>query len=150
MRIPIQILNPKATVPEHAYDNGDAGVDLASVEDLVLQEGERALVATGIAVAIPHGYGGFVQPRSGLASKFGITLTNSPGLIDSNYRGEIKVILQNTGHADFEIKSGDRIAQLVIMPVEQAEFDLVDELPGSDRGEGGFGSSGRGNGGAAI
>jgi dUTP pyrophosphatase len=150
MRIPIQILNPKVTVPEHAYDDGDAGVDLSSVEDLVLQEGERALVATGIAVAIPHGYGGFVQPRSGLASKFGITLTNSPGLIDSNYRGEIKVILQNTGHADFEIKSGDRIAQLVIMPVEQAEFDLVDELPGSDRGEGGFGSSGRGNGGAAI
>lgn len=100
------------------------------------------MVRTGIAVAIPHGYGGFVQPRSGLAASRGITLTNSPGLIDSNYRGEIKVILQNTGEADFEIKSGDRIAQLVIMPIQRAEFTEVDELPGSDRGEGGFGSSG--------
>jgi dUTP pyrophosphatase len=150
MHIPIKILDPKATLPDHAYDDGDAGVDLASVEDLVLEAGERALVATGIAVAIPHGYGGFVQPRSGLAAKFGITLTNSPGLIDSNYRGEIKIIIQNTGPDAFEISIGDRIAQLVIMPVARAEFEVVDELPGTDRGEGGFGSSGRGNGNAAI
>lgn len=129
-------------VPSTAYDDGDAGVDLASAEDLVLGEGERALVATGLAIAIPAGYGGFVQPRSGLAAKHGITLTNSPGLIDSNFRGEIKVILQNTGHVDFEIKVGDRIAQLVIMPVVAPEFDEVDELPESERGEGGFGSSG--------
>lgn len=142
MRIAIKKLNPQAVVPAFAYDEGDAGVDLASAEELVLGEGERALVSTGIAIAIPPGYGGFVQPRSGLAAKHGITLTNSPGLIDSSYRGEIKVILQNTGHADFEIKTGDRIAQLVIMPVAQPEFELVDELPVTRRGSGGFGSSG--------
>ena len=142
MRIPIKILHPAAVVPEHAYSDGDAGVDLASGETLTLREGERALVATGIAIAIPEGYGGFVQPRSGLAARHGITLTNAPGLIDSNYRGEIKVILQNTGHADFEINAGDRIAQLVIMPVEHAEFVAVEELPETARNEGGFGSSG--------
>ncbi|MHB8859887.1 MAG: dUTP diphosphatase [Thermoleophilia bacterium] len=142
MRIPIKILDPAAAVPQHAYDDGDAGVDLTSVADLVLGAGERALVPTGIAIAIPGGYGGFVQPRSGLAAKFGITLTNSPGLIDSNYRGEIKVIIQNTGQEDFEIKKGDRIAQLVVMPVAHADFEAVGELPGSGRGEGGFGSSG--------
>ncbi len=142
MRIPIKILNPAATMPAHAYGDGDAGVDLTSVAELTLRPGERALVPTGVAVAIPQGYGGFVQPRSGLAAKNGITLTNSPGLIDSNYRGEIHVILQNTGNADFDIWVGDRIAQLVIMPVAHAEFEAVEELPGSDRGEGGFGSSG--------
>lgn len=142
MRIPLKKLHPDAVIPVHAYDDGDAGVDLASIEGLKLGAGERAMVRTGIAIAIPQGYGGFVQPRSGLAASFGITLTNSPGLIDSNYRGEIKVILQNTGKDDFEVKRGDRIAQLVIMPVHQAEFIEVDELPGSDRGEGGFGSSG--------
>jgi dUTP pyrophosphatase len=142
MRIPIKILNSAATAPAHAYGDGDAGVDLASVAAIALKAGERALVPTGIAIAIPDGYGGFVQPRSGLAAKFGITLTNSPGLIDSNYRGEIKVIVQNAGGEDFEIGVGDRIAQLVIMPVERADFEVVDELPQSDRGEGGFGSSG--------
>lgn len=142
MRIPIKILHPDATVPGHAYGDGDAGVDLTSVAALTLKAGEWALVPTGIAVAIPRGYGGFVQPRSGLAARFGITLTNSPGLIDSNYRGEIKVIVQNTGDGDFEIKAGDRIAQLVIMPVEYAEFEAIEELPESDRGSGGFGSSG--------
>ncbi len=142
MRIPIKILHPGATVPDHAYGDGDAGVDLTSVAALTLGAGERALVPTGIAVAIPHGFGGFVQPRSGLAARFGVTLTNSPGLIDSNYRGEIKVIIQNTGNEDFEIRTGDRIAQLVIMPVEHAEFEAVEELPKSDRGSGGFGSSG--------
>lgn len=135
-------MRPEAEIPAFAYDQGDAGVDLVSAEELVLGEGERALVSTGIAIAIPPGYGGFVLPRSGLAVNHGITLTNSPGLIDSNYRGEIRVILQNTGHADFEIEVGDRIAQLVIMPVELPEFELVEELPETSRGEGGFGSSG--------
>lgn len=144
MRIPIKILNPKATVPGHAYGDGDAGVDLTSVDEVNLMPGERALVATGIAVAIPQGYGGFVQPRSGLAAKHGITLTNSPGLIDSNYRGEIRIIIQNTGAQEFPIHVGDRIAQLVVMAVEHTEFEPVEELPDTDRGEGGFGSSGRG------
>ena len=142
MRIPIKILNPAATPPAHAYGDGDAGVDLTSVLDITVSTGERMLVPTGIAVAIPRGFGGFVQPRSGLAAKHGITLTNSPGLIDSNYRGEIIVILQNTGQDDFIIRVGDRIAQLVIMPVEHAEFEAVEVLPESERGEGGFGSSG--------
>lgn len=142
MKIPIKKLHPEAIVPAHAYGDGDAGVDLTSVERLTLAAGERALVPTGIAVAIPKGFGGFVQPRSGLAARFGITLTNSPGLVDSNYRGEIKVIIQNTGDADFGISVGDRIAQLVIMPVEHAEFEVVEQLPPSDRGDGGFGSSG--------
>lgn len=142
MLIPIKILNPAAKVPVHAYNDGDAGVDLTSVTALTLKAGERALVATGIAIAIPRGYGGFVQPRSGLAAKFGITLTNSPGLIDSNYRGEVKVIIQNTGDKDFVIEKGSRIAQLVIVPVERAVFEEVDELPESERGDGGFGSSG--------
>ena len=142
MKIPIRKLHPDATIPGRAYGDGDAGTDLTSVQQLTLAVGERALVPTGIAVAIPRGFGGFVQPRSGLAAKFGITLTNSPGLIDSNYRGEIKVIVQNTGREDFLIGVGDRIAQLVIMPVEQAEFEAVEELPASDRGDGGFGSSG--------
>jgi len=142
VRIPIKILNREARVPACAYDDGDAGVDLTSVEDLTLKAGERALVATGIAIAIPRGYGGFVQPRSGLAAKYGITLTNAPGLIDSNYRGEIKIIVQNTGDSAFAIKTGDRIAQLVIMPVEKPEFTPVEELPETNRGDGGFGSSG--------
>lgn len=142
MRVPIKILHPAATVPRHAYGDGDAGVDLTSVADLTLAAGGRALVPTGIAVAIPPGYGGFVQPRSGLAAKFGITLTNSPGLIDSNYRGEIQVVVQNTGGEVFQIRAGDRIAQLVIMPVQRADFEPVDELPASERGDGGFGSSG--------
>jgi len=126
----------------HAYGDGDAGVDLTSVAEITLAPGERTLVPTGIAVAIPRGYGGFVQPRSGLAAKHGITLTNSPGLIDSNYRGEINIILQNTGSEIFKISIGDRIAQLVVMPVEHVAFEAVDELPESNRGKGGFGSSG--------
>lgn len=142
MRIPIKILNPLASLPSLAYGDGDAGMDLASAADLTLKPGERALVPTGIAIAIPRGYGGFVQPRSGLAARHGITLTNSPGLIDSNYRGEIKVIIHNTGGEDFVIGVGDRIAQLVIMPVVRAELKQVDELPDTERGENGFGSSG--------
>jgi dUTP pyrophosphatase len=142
VKIPIKILDPAAKLPAHAYSDGDAGVDLTSVTEIVVAPGGRTLIPTGIAVAIPRGYGGFVQPRSGLAARHGITLTNSPGLIDSNYRGEINIILQNTGIEDFIVRIGDRIAQLVIMPVEHAEFEAVEELPESERGEGGFGSSG--------
>ncbi len=143
MKIPIRKLHPRATIPAHAYGDGDAGVDLTSIVAVSLKPGERALVPTGIALAIPKGFGGFVQPRSGLAARHGITLTNSPGLIDSNYRGEIKIVIQNAGTDDFDINAGDRIAQLVIMPVEHAEFEEVERLPDSDRGGGGFGSSGK-------
>lgn len=143
MKVPLQILHPEAKLPGCAYSDGDAGLDLSSVADMTLREGERALVPTGIAVAIPKGFAGFVQPRSGLAARHGITLTNSPGLIDSNYRGEIIVIMQNTGHEDFEINVGDRIAQLVVVPVEHIELEPVQKLPESDRGDDGFGSSGK-------
>ncbi len=142
MQVPVKKVHPEARIPARAYGKGDAGFDLASVEELVLGEGERALVRTGIAVAIPPGYAGLVLPRSGLAAKYGITLTNAPGLIDSNYRGEIKVIVQNTGHGEFTIGKGDRIAQLVVTPVAAVEFQVVAELRESERGEGGFGSSG--------
>ncbi len=109
----------------------------------MLHPGERALVPTGIAVSIPEGYAGFVQPRSGLASRHGISIVNTPGLIDSHYRGEIKVILVNLdGKASFEVRRGDKICQLVFQRVERAEFEEVDELDATTRGEGGFGSTG--------
>ena len=123
---------------------GDAGADLVAAEALTIAPaGGRALVPTGAAIAIPDGYAGFVQPRSGLALRNGVTCLNSPGLIDSGYRGELKVLLINTDPSEpFEIARGDRIAQLVIQRVEQADFVEVDELPESTRGEGGFGSTG--------
>lgn len=122
---------------------GDAGADLRSTQDLVLTPGERALVSTGVKVAMPDGYVGLVHPRSGLAAKHGITVLNTPGTVDAGYRGEILVTLINTGHQDFEIKRGDRIAQLLFQKVERAEFHPVSELPESARGDSGFGSSGR-------
>lgn len=124
---------------------GDAGADLVAAEDVTLPPaGGRALIATGMAIAIPMGYAGFVQPRSGLALRHGVTCLNTPGLIDSGYRGELKVLLVNTDPTEaFEITRGDRIAQLVIQKVEQANFVEVDELPAdSERGAGGFGSTG--------
>ena len=128
-------------LPRHAYP-GDAGLDLSSCEHVVLEPGERALVHTGVAVAIPPGYAGYVQPRSGLANEHGITIVNSPGLVDSGYRGELRIILLNTDLAhSFEIEPGMRIAQLVLLPVPPVELRVVDELPESDRGERGFGSS---------
>ena len=137
----IRRLRPDAVLPHHAYD-GDAGLDLASCERVVLAPGARASVATGLAVAIPDGYAGFVQPRSGLAAKHGITIVNTPGLIDSGYRGELRVLLLNTDEAHaFEIEPGMRIAQLVILQTPQVELTVVDELPESVRGERGFGSS---------
>lgn len=142
IRIPLKQLTPDLPIPSYAYE-GDAGVDLRATEDMVLKPFEQAMVPTGIAIAIPVGYAGFVLPRSGLAAKHGISLVNAPGLIDSNYRGEIKAILINLDPKnDFEIRKGDRIAQLVIMAVPEASFVPVDDLSETVRGEGGFGSSG--------
>jgi dUTP diphosphatase len=137
----IQRLRPDAVVPTRAYA-GDAGLDLASCERVELGPGERATVATGLAVAIPDGYAGFVQPRSGLASRHGITIVNTPGLVDSGYRGELKVILLNTDAEEpFVVEPGMRIAQLVVMQVPGIDPVEVDELPDSERGVRGFGSS---------
>ena len=130
-----------ARVPERAYA-GDAGLDLAACERVQLGPGERALVPTGLAVAIPEGYAGFVQPRSGLAARDGIAVVNSPGLIDSGYRGEIQVVLLNTDREQtFTAEPGERIAQLVVLPVPDLSVREVDELQPSERGVRGFGSS---------
>lgn len=135
-------IDPLAKVPEYAHE-GDAGCDLASSIEVDIPPGERTIIPTGIAVAIPEGYAGFVQPRSGLAAKHGIGIVNSPGLIDSHYRGEIKVILVNLDkRKTFHVERGDKICQLVIQPVEQANFVEAEELESTDRGEGGFGSTG--------
>jgi dUTP pyrophosphatase len=144
LEIPIKRLDPGLPAPAYATD-GDAGADLVAREDVLLKAGGgRALVPTGSAIAIPPGYAGFVQPRSGLALKHGVTCLNTPGLIDSGYRGELKVLLVNTDPSeDFQIRRGERIAQLVIQRVEHCDFVAVDELPSSTRGEGGFGSTGR-------
>lgn len=142
--IPLVRLDADLPVPACAYV-GDAGVDLRATCDLELAPFERALVPCGIAVAIPLGCAGLVVPRSGLAIKHGISLVNAPGLIDSNYRGEIKAILVNLDPREpFEIKRGDRIAQLAIMRVAEAVFEPCGDLPATDRGAGGFGSSGIG------
>ena len=134
-------LREDAVVPARAYD-GDAGLDLAACEHVVLEPGERATVGTGLAFAIPEGYAGFVQPRSGLAARHGIGVVNSPGLIDSGYRGELRVVLLNTdARASFTVEPGMRIAQLVVLEVPQVELVEVAELPSSERGARGFGSS---------
>jgi dUTP pyrophosphatase len=141
IELSIQRLRDDAVVPTHAYA-GDAGLDLASCERVELGPGERATVATGLAVAIPDGYAGFIQPRSGLASRHGITIVNTPGLVDSGYRGELKVILLNTdANEAFVVEPGMRIAQLVVMQVPGIDPVEVDELPESERGVRGFGSS---------
>lgn len=137
----VRRLRPDALIPEAAYA-GDAGLDLAACDAVRLGPGERAVVATGIAVEIPDGYAGFVQPRSGLAARHGIGIVNSPGLIDSGYRGEICVVLVNTdAQQPFDVRPGMRIAQLVIAPVAAVRLIEVDELVASDRGTQGFGSS---------
>jgi dUTP pyrophosphatase len=141
IELPIRRLREEATLPERAYA-GDAGLDLAACERIELEPGERAVVPTGLAVAIPEGYAGFVQPRSGLAARHGIAVVNSPGLVDSGYRGEIRVVLLNTDRErTFVAEAGDRIAQLVVVPVPEIEIAEVDELPRSERGVRGFGSS---------
>jgi dUTP pyrophosphatase len=130
-----------ARLPERAYV-GDAGLDLAACEPISLSPGERAVVPTGLAVAIPDGYAGFVQPRSGLAARHGVTIVNAPGLIDSGYRGEIKVVLLNTDRGQtFTAEAGERIAQLVVLAVPEVTLREVEELPASERGVRGFGSS---------
>jgi dUTP pyrophosphatase len=143
LRVPIVRLDADLPLPTYARP-GDAGADLVAREPATLRHGGgRALVPTGIALAVPEGYAGFVQPRSGLALRHGVTCLNTPGLIDSGYRAELKVLLVNTDPADdYEVARGDRIAQLVIQRVEHALFSAVDELASSDRGSGGFGHTG--------
>lgn len=145
-RLPIHQIDPGLPLPRYAHD-GDAGADLYARQDSTIAAcGGRGLVPTGIIVAIPKGYAGFIQPRSGLALKHGVTCLNSPGLIDSGYRGELKVLLINTDpNNDYDLFRGDRIAQLVIQKVEMATFEPMDldDLPRADRASGGFGHSGR-------
>jgi dUTP pyrophosphatase len=142
--VPLRRLDPDLPIPAYAHP-GDAGADLVAREDVVLAAGGgRALVPTGVAIALPEGCAGFVQPRSGLALKHGVTCLNTPGLIDCGYRDELKVLLVNTDpEHDYEVHRGDRIAQLVVQRVEEASFHVVDELPDTSRGGGGFGSTGR-------
>ena len=142
MELNVKLLSDNAVLPENAYA-GDAGIDLRATEAMVLRPFERALIPTGLAMAIPEGYAGFVLPRSGSAIKQGLSLVNSPGLIDSGYRGEIKCIAINLDpQNDISIQVGDRVAQLVVMKVENLQLMQVDELDVTQRGEGGFGSSG--------
>ncbi len=144
MEIAITKLRDDAVVPRRAND-GDAGFDLVAVEGhRIAPRGGRALIGTGIALAIPDGFAGFVLPRSGLAVKHGVTCANAPGLIDSGYRGELRVALVNhDAHDEYEVRAGDRIAQLVILPIPVVSLLSVDQLPDSGRGDGGFGSTGR-------
>lgn len=138
-----QRLDPNAALPERARP-GDAGFDLRSIEDVEVGPGERAMIGTGVAVAIPDGHAGLVLPRSGLASKHGLTLANAPGLIDSGYRGELICSVVNLDpHESVKIARGERIAQLVVVEVPERRPGWVDELPPSSRGESGFGSTGR-------
>lgn len=143
MKVKIQYLSPKAARPEYATD-GSAGMDLTAAMDqpVLLKVGGRAMIPTGIAIQIPQGYGGFVFPRSGLAYKKGISMANCVGVIDSDYTGEIKVVLHNISGHDYTVNPGDRVAQLVFLPVPQAELEEVDELEETRRGSGGFGSTG--------
>jgi dUTP pyrophosphatase len=141
IELAIRRLRPDAVIPERAYSR-DAGLDLAACEAVELLPGARAVVGTGLAVAIPEGYAGFVQPRSGLAARHGITIVNTPGLVDSGYRGELRVVLLNTDSSQpFLVERGMRIAQLVVVPVPEFELLEVEELPESERGVRGFGSS---------
>ena len=143
MKLEIKRLDPGLELPAYAHP-GDAGLDLFAAEDCTLSPGERAAVPTGIAIGIPTGYAGFVHARSGRALKEGLALVNAPGLIDSGYRGEIKVIVVNLDRSsDVDIKRGDKIAQLVLQPVVTPEIEEVEQLTESARGEGGFGSTGR-------
>ncbi len=145
LAVPVRVLDtgtPPLPLPAYAQ-HGDAGADLATAVDVELAPGERAVVPTGVAVAVPDGFAAFVHPRSGLAARHGITLVNAPGTIDSGYRGEIQVVLLNTDPREtVRLRRGDRIAQLVIQPVVRAIFHPVEELSASERGSGGFGSTG--------
>jgi dUTP pyrophosphatase len=143
LEIEIQKINPEAKLPAYAH-RGDAGVDLYSVVDRVLQPGERALIPTGLKMAIPEGYEGQVRPKSGLALKHGVTVLNTPGTVDAPYRGEVGVILINLDpKTPYEVKKGEKVAQMVFAKVKYAEFAERDELAATARGEGGFGSTGK-------
>ncbi len=142
MKLKIKKLTPDAIIPAYQTELA-AGFDLHSIEDYVLKKGERKLIKTGLAFEIEPGFEVQIRPRSGLAFKHGITVLNTPGTIDADYRGEIMVLLINLGEEDFEIKKGERIAQAVIAPVIQAKFEEVDELSVTKRGKGGFGSTGK-------
>jgi dUTP diphosphatase len=144
VEVPVELIHPRAVAPSPSHP-GDAGVDLVAVEDRTLAAaGGRAMVPTGLRVAIPEGHGGFVLPRSGLAARHGVTCANAPGLIDAGYRGEVMVALVNLDPTqDYVVHAGDRVAQLVVLPVEGAAFRVVDALAESARGHGGFGSTGR-------
>ena len=143
VQVLITRLDPDLPLPRYAK-GGDAGADIVSRIDITLAPGERALVPTGIAIALPDGYVALVHPRSGLAIKHGVTMVNAPGTVDAGYRGELQIILINHDKSEsVSFQRGDRIAQLVIQKVERAEFVEVQELPGSGRGTGGFGSTGR-------
>lgn len=142
IKLPIKRLDPSVELPTYAYE-GDAGLDLRSNEDVTLAPFERRLVGTGLVIAIPEGYAGFVQPRSGLALREGLSMANTPGLIDAHYRGELKVCAINLDpEKSIHIDRGERIAQLVIQQVPVVRLEEVDELDATDRGVGGFGSSG--------
>jgi dUTP pyrophosphatase len=143
LEVPVVVLDPDLPLPRYARE-GDAGFDLVARAPAVLApRGGRALVPTGIAVALPTGYAGFIQPRSGLALRYGVTVLNSPGLVDAGYRGELKVVLVNTDPEEpYAVERGDRIAQFVVQPVEHVQLTVVDALDASERGEGGFGHSG--------
>jgi dUTP pyrophosphatase len=141
--LPVRRLDPDLPLPAYAHP-GDAGADLRAAGDVVLPPGGRATVGTGIAIAVPDGYAAFVHPRSGLASRHGITVVNAPGTVDAGYRGEVRVVLLNTDPSEpFTVRRGDRIAQLVVQPVTRVRFLDTAELPPTPRGEGGFGSTGR-------
>jgi dUTP diphosphatase len=141
IKLPLARLDRSIDLPSYARE-GDAGLDLRAAHDATLEPGARALVGTGLAVAIPPGYAGLVLPRSGLALSQGVTVLNAPGLVDAGYRGELKVLLVNHGEKLASVRRGDRIAQLVIQRVERVEPIEVTELPASERGAGGFGSTG--------
>jgi len=141
IELPVRRLREDAVVPTRAYP-GDAGLDLVACDRVELGPGDRSLVATGVAVAVPEGYAGFVQPRSGLAARHGVTIVNAPGLVDSGYRGELRVVLLNTDAREpFVVEPGMRIAQLVVLPVADVELVVVDALPETERSVRGFGSS---------
>ena len=142
LEVRIKRIDKGLPLPRYAH-TGDAGCDLYSREEVIISPGERALIGTGIAISLPQGNAAFIQPRSGLAAKHGVTIVNTPGLIDCQYRGEIKIILLNTDPREtFKVKKGDKIAQMVIQKVEEADFVEVEDLDETERGAGGFGSTG--------
>lgn len=142
----VDVLIASGETPAYSHP-GDAGADLHAAEAIVLAPGQRATVGTGVSIALPDGYVGFVVPRSGLAMRHGLTIVNSPGTVDAGYRGEIRITVLNTDQSEpFSIEVGDRIAQLIVMPVSRARFVRVEKLPGSHRGDGGFGSTGKNTG----